>query len=428
MTATRLQDRLCPFCQLHCDDLEIAVDGARVDVLSGGCPIVASQVTATGLGPQTPPPSIAGREVSLADALTEAARLLAAAHAPMVTGLSADVDGVRKALDIADKTGAVMDHSVSDGFFNNMNVMQRRGALYTTPAEVRNRADVVVLIGTDFWTRLPRFFDRYLPEGDRLFQANPSARKVFYLGNQTQLPPIPGSEVTVIDAKLDRTAEMVLALNALFEGRSLQAATVAGVPVAKLAEIAEAIKQSTYTVFAWEPPALGASGDLAVESLYDLILSINKTQRAAGLPLPPPGHMMGAYQVCLWQAGTTMRTDFASGVPLYDPRLFSYGRQMADRRVDTLLWVTALPGPLPTAKPDVPLVLVSSLPPPQGVVPDVFIPVSMPGRDHSGQFFRGEGVVSIHGEAMVSSSALPSAAAALSDLARLLPEREVPRC
>jgi len=420
-TPVSLVDRVCPFCPLHCDDLEVSAEGS---ILSGGCPI-ADQGSKASVSLA---PSIAGKPVSHDAALAEAVKILGASKSPMVSGLAADVEGLRGAIEVADKLSAVFDHGASDGFFNNLHVLQRRGALYTTPAEVRNRADVLVLLGTEVWKRLPRFFNRYIPAGPQLFNANPKNRKVYILGGPQNPGPIDGADVTVIEAQLDHAAELAFTLGALIAGRKPQAKSAAGVSIDKLAEIAEAMSKATYAVLAWEPPNLGPQGDLAVEAFYDLILGLNKTGRAAGLPLPAGGHLTGAYQVSLWQAGTTMRTSFASGKPVYDPRVNSFARLTKDHRYDALLWVTSLPGPQVVQQKGLPLVVVSSQALPDGVVPDVFIPVAMPSRDHGGTFFRGEGVVSIHAAPWRSSSTLPSAADTLTALARLLPEREVPQC
>jgi formylmethanofuran dehydrogenase subunit B len=418
-----LADRICPYCPLHCDDLEVSAGPDNV-ILSGGCSLAHQ-------GAASHPalvPTIGQKEVSLEEAIAHAAGILNTSRMPMISGLACDVDGLRAAMTIADKVSAVFDHGASDGFFNNLHVLQRRGVMYTTPAEVRNRADVVVVLGTGIWNRLPRFFERYIPAGPRLFDPAPPNRKVYILGGPQQPGPIPGADVTVIEARLENTAELALTLAALVAGRMPQAPAAAGVPMAQLTEIAQALASAKYAVLAWEPPNLGAQGDLAVESLYDLILTLNKTGRAAGLPLPAGGHLTAAYQVSLWQAGTTLRTSFASGKPHYDPKLYSFARQTRDQRYDALLWVTSLPGPKLASNPDVPLVMVSSQAVPEGIAPEVFIPVAMPSRDHGAVFFRGEGVVSIHGSAWNCSSTHASAAAALTMLAQLLTEREVPQC
>lgn len=418
------QERVCPLCPLHCDDLGIDLSGGHVVVTSGGCALTdrfadsPSQLDAT----------IGGKPTQRIDALMEAAKILNGARSPMVSGLAADIEGLRSAVAIADKISAVVDHADSDGFFNNLNVLQRRGALYTTPAEVRNRADVAVLLGTDFWERLPRFFDRYFPAGPTLFDPAPKPRKIFVLGGATTVPEVPGAEIIAISAKLDQAPELALVLSAMMAGRSVPLTSAAGVAKADLDRICEALKAAQYGIIGWDPGALGPHGDLAVEALYDLIQTINLTHRAAGLPFPANGHVVGASQVCLWQSGTSLRTSFASGTPHYDPRLYPVARQLEEGRVDAVLWLASLPNALPKKSPTKPWVLVSAFAPPEGITPDVFIPVSIPARDHAAVFFRGDGVVSVHATPWGAKANPPSAAQTLDALAQLLTEREAASC
>jgi len=419
--AEPMVDRVCPFCPLHCDDLTVSADG---EIQSGGCDLAKGQLKSI----PSLVPSIGGKPVSHQQAVAEAARLLGAAKAPLVSGLACDVDGLREAIAIADITSGYFDHGASDGFFNALSVLQRRGALMTTPAEVRNRADVLVVFGTEIFKRLPRFFERYVPDVARLFDAAPPRRKIFLLGGKQDPGEVPGADVTVIEADLDRAPELLLVLDALVEGRTPKVQSAAGVGLDRLAEVAQALKSSRYGVLAWEGPALGAQGDLAIEALYDLIINLHKVTRVAGLPLPPGGHLIGAHQVGLWQAGTALRTGFASGSPDYDPRVYSTRRLLAENRVDALLWITALPGPVPPKTDGVPTVVLSSQALPDGIVPDVFIPTAIPSLDHDSAFFRGEGVVSIHASAWRKQPAQPSVAQTLSEVIRLLPNREAASC
>ncbi len=412
-------DRVCPFCPLHCDDLEVDLQAGAVRVVSGGCPIVDRYAAQ----PPVQDAAIGGVPAQRADALIEAARLLNEAKMPLVSGLAADVDGLREAVAVADKIGAVFDHANSGGLFNNLHVLQRRGALYTTPAEVRNRADVAVLFGTDFWQRLPRFFDRYFPAGPTLFDKAPKPRTIFILGESATVPAVPGADVIKVPADLSKVQEIALVLNAMISGRALGAAGAAGVSHADLDRIVTALKGAVYGVIGWDPGALGRHGDLAVEGIYDLIQTINLTHRAAGLPLPGPGHLTGAYQVSLWQAGTTLRSSFATGKPHYDPRLQSASRMVEDGRVDAVLWLSAMPDAMPSFTPPKPWILVSAFPPPDGMTPDVFIPISIPARDHASTLFRGEGVVTVHATPWTPRSNPPSAAQTLGSLADMLIER-----
>jgi formylmethanofuran dehydrogenase subunit B len=393
-------------------------------ILSGGCEITQKL---TQSNPSLAP-SLAGKPVEIAVALAEATRILKTAKAPLISGLASDVDGLRAAIGVADCVNGYFDHGASDGFFTSLHVLQRRGGLMTTPAEVRNRADVLVFFATNPLDRLPRLFERYLPSGSRLFEAAPANRKIFLIGGKQKLPVVEGAEVTLIEADLVDTAEVALAISALCAGRSPKVASVAGLNTEILGQIAQSLSAATYGVVAWEGRALGPQGDLAVEAIYDLILTLNKTTRAAGLPLPAGGHVIGAQQVGLWQAGTSLRTRFTKDGPVYDPARFSASRLLSDKRVDAVLWVSALPGAELPKIDGIPVILVSSHSPPDGVVPDVFLPVALPAVDHDSVLFRSEGVVSIHASRWKTTGTHQSTAQILGELSTVLSKEGTASC
>ncbi len=414
-------DRVCPYCPLHCDDLIVSAQG---EILSGGCEI------ACGHSSQIPllQPTIAGQAVTRQQAEGEAARLLGQAHAPLISGLACDVDGLRAAVAVADQCRGFFDHGASDGFFNGLRVLQRRGALLTSPAEVRNRADVLVVFANQPWSRLPRFFDRYVPSGAQLFNDAPANRKIVLIGGSHAPDPLDGADVQVIPADLSKAAELALVLGALVAGRTPAVASSAGIAIDTLKEIAQALKAASYGVVAWENGDFGPHGDLAVEALYDLILTLNQTTRAAGLPLPPGGHVSGAHQVGLWQAGTPLRTCFTAEGPVYDSQLYSRAKLLADGRADLVLWISAMPGAVLPKIDDLPVILLSSTAPPDGPPPRVYIPVATPSLDHDSVFFRGEGVVSLHASRWRSPAPYLSVAETLAQISNQLPKGEQHPC
>ncbi|WP_407050147.1 hypothetical protein [Methyloraptor flagellatus] len=87
------------------------------------------------------------RPSDIAAAIDRAAQLLAAARLPLVAGLGTDVDGVRAALRLAATAGAAIDHAAASHLDVDLRVLADAGAMTTTPAEARHRADLVVLVG-----------------------------------------------------------------------------------------------------------------------------------------------------------------------------------------------------------------------------------------------------------------------------------------
>src|SRR5690606_61589 len=94
-------------------------------------------------------PLVNGAPVELASAVAAAARMLAGSRATLFAGLGADVAGLRALVALAETVGGVLDHDASPGLFRALSTAQRRGWIATTIAEVRNRADVVLVIGAD---------------------------------------------------------------------------------------------------------------------------------------------------------------------------------------------------------------------------------------------------------------------------------------
>ena len=78
----------------------------------------------------------------------------------MFGGLATDVEGMRAVMALADRTGGVVDHALSDAQFRNFKVLQSSGWITTTLTETRNRADLIVIVGTDAQKLHPRFFER----------------------------------------------------------------------------------------------------------------------------------------------------------------------------------------------------------------------------------------------------------------------------
>ncbi|MFZ0693700.1 MAG: formylmethanofuran dehydrogenase subunit B, partial [Alphaproteobacteria bacterium] len=150
---------VCPFCGLFCDDLSVAISRDRIEVLGKGCALAKELYAA--IEPPLPP-RVDGREASLEAACARSAEILAASHFPLVAGLGCDLVGAKAAVSLAESIGAVIDHAASDAMFKNLLPLQDKGWMATTFAEIKNRADLVILAGTDVVSRFPRFFERFV--------------------------------------------------------------------------------------------------------------------------------------------------------------------------------------------------------------------------------------------------------------------------
>jgi len=405
----------CPFCGLACDDLRIAVAEGKLEVRANACPISQRAFARAGKdsGAQT---RVMGAPVPLAEAVDHAARILRGARQPLVCGLATDVAGARSALALADRIGAVIDHMGAAAKLRNLLVLQDAGWITTTLTEARNRADLLILVGTDVVSRFPRFFERIVWVRETLFGLDPGAREIVYLGEakDTDAGIAPdGRKPTIIPCENGRLGEVLGALRALVAGRRVPRDEIAGVPLATLACLGERMKQSKYGVAAW------AAGDLAfphaeltVQILTDLIRDLNRTTRFNGLALAGSDGDFTFNQVHTWQTGFPFRTSLASGHPIYDPYHFSTDRLLASGEADALLWVSSLNASRLPPAAAIPTIVLGAGSMELAQEPDVFIAVATPGIDTSGHFYRTDKVVALPLRKL-RESPLPSAAAAL---------------
>ncbi len=386
---------VCPFCGLFCDDLSVAISRDRIEVLGKGCALAKELYAA--IEPPLPP-RVDGRETSLEAACARSAEILAASHFPLVAGLGCDLVGAKAAVSLAESIGAVIDHAASDAMFKNLLPLQDKGWMATTFAEIKNRADLVILAGTDVVSRFPRFFERFVWNTDSLFGPK-HPPDIVYLGGgfDTRAGHSPdGKAPTVINCDTLRLAELFQALRAVYRGRTLQAAEVAGASIASLEVLAQKIKGAKYGALVWAVADLeGPHGDLAVQAMCDLVTEINETSRFSCVPLGGSENALGVQQVCTWQEGFPLRTSFAGGVATYDPYLNSWRRLLDSGEADAVLWVSAFKGGSLPFETKVPTIVLGAPGTAFAREPEVFIPVGTPGVDHAGHVIRSDAVTSL---------------------------------
>ncbi len=419
--APRLSSVPCPFCSMLCDDL--VLEGTS----SGGLRVVENGCTRAVAGFERPSlraePRIAGKPATWEEAYVRAASLLRQATQPLFAGLGTDVDGMRAVLWLADRTGGIVDHMHGAAMAANVATVQGHGWMTTTLSEVKNRADLLLFIGTDAVRHHPRFFERVVWNPDSLFGLGAEERTILYLGAglDTQPGVSPGGRNPEhIRCERERLCEVVLALRALFAGATLKAKTVAGIKTAVLARLIERLRGARYAVILWGAGDLDPqSADLTIEAIVDLVNDLNERTRCAGMPLGGNDGGMTAQSVTSWQSGFPPRTSFAPGYPVHDPRRYATKRLLDAKAVDCLFWISSLGPTPPPEAPAVPTVILGLEAPRPPRSPEVFLPVATPGVDHAGQLVRLDSVVSLPLRRL-RDSGLPSVAEAVAAIEQAL--------
>ncbi|ANE54270.1 formylmethanofuran dehydrogenase subunit B [Methylomonas sp. DH-1] len=408
---TEITEVPSPFCGIGTDDLTIRVEGVNLKVTANGC-AVNTPAFEQPIGDLSP--RVQGQAVDLATAAAKAAELLRDTKQPAIGGCATDVNGMRALLALADKTGAVADTGNFNIARRNLLALQDSGWMNTTLAEIKNRCDLLLIVGTVPEGFAPRFFERYLWTEDAMYLPDTSAREVIYLGKtpcgDASTSPS-GQKAQVLACADADLPDVVAVLSALVKKQPIQAQSVAGIAVADLQTVADKLRGAKYGVVLWGAGTLAYDhAELTVQAICNIVKDINlQGTRCSGFPLGGKEGDQTANQVCGWTTGYPARVNFARGYPEYDPFLYDSQAMLASGEADALVWVNAFNT---SAKPpitELPTIVVGR----SGIVfdkePDVFIPVGTPGIDHAGHAYRLDNVVAIRLKKL-RDSGLPSTA------------------
>ncbi len=386
-----------PFCGIGTDDLTVQVDGVSLQVTKNGC-AVNTPAFEQPLGDTTP--KIAGQDVTLAEAANKAAEILSNSQQPVMGGCATDVAGMRALLALADKTGAVVDNMNFNAARRNILAMQDSGWMTTTLAEIKNRCDLLVVVGADLERFAPRFYARYLWNDEAMFVDDTSQRQIVYLGKapsgDASIAPN-GQKATVLACDDQDLPDVLAVLSALLRGNRVTVDSVGGIELSALQQLAEQLQAAKYSVITWAAAMLDFDqAELSVQTICSIVKLVNdKGTRCSGFPLGGKEGDQTANQVCGWISGYPARVSFARGYPEYDPFLFDSHTMLADDQADALVWVQAFNSQAVPPETDVPAIVIGRSGMAFKKPPEVFIPVGTPGIDHAGNAYRLDNVVAI---------------------------------
>ncbi len=399
---------LCPFCPLLCDDVP-ALALRDPAATAPPCPRRRAAVARLAAAGEAVP-RIDGRPASRDEALDRAADLLAAARMPLLLWAGGDVAAARATVALAERLRSGLDVDRGGRPAADAVLRARTPLVLATLAEVRNRADLVLLFGTDGTTVLPRLLPRVLRPSRAIAAEHLRTRRIVRIGEG--FAPVEGVEDIPCPAETLHRAAAVL--RARVKGHRLPPSPLAGRD--DLAALAEALRGARYAVVIWHAAELPPPrAEPVIEMLAGLVRDLNRERRAVALPLA--GGFGGTLEkVALWQTGTNVPLSFADGAPDGEPRRFDGARLAAAGRVDLRLWIGAGVDADPPAGPG-PLIALHH--PARRPDAAVALPVAIPGIHTDSTLFRLDGVVALRARAM-TPSVLPSAAETLAALRRRL--------
>ncbi|MQT11515.1 formylmethanofuran dehydrogenase [Segnochrobactrum spirostomi] len=328
---------------------------------------------------------VGGEGVSLDQAAKAAAVLLEGARFPVVAGLGTCVEGARAALRLASDLRGAYDHMESTALARASAVLATTGLVTVTPAEARQRADVVVLIapqaGDVAW--LGAVFG---PGPSTLRGDTPTRRLLIVGGDHHAVAAVStdGAAIEHIPLAADDVGPWLLALRARIDGRLVAARAFGEGGLAKIDAAAATLRAARYGVVVGNAAHLG---DLTLEAAAGLVADLNLTTRFAALPLPAADDGSGVLQVSGWTTGFPPRTGLRQGFPVHDSWAFEAKRLVESGEADAALWISALSDRAPDWEADVPLVALVRPGAALAKEPAVRIEVAEPGVEHPAALF-----------------------------------------
>jgi formylmethanofuran dehydrogenase subunit B len=362
--------------------------------------------------------NVKGGGAEEASAVERAAALLARARLPVIGGLLTDIAGAEAALALAEQLGGVIDHAAGEGLSRASLIMREAGGCPASFGEVRNRADVIVLVGEAPLKREPGLLDTLFHKEEGLPRPGDRPRELVLLGcDQANVPAnIPVTTLELGDLDLATLADRLS--GALHQHGTR---TTDGDVATKLESIAERLHQGAFPVFVISPCDLN---EPILHTILAMVRHLCLTTRAATLSLAAPGNGDGVNLCSVWTCGLPVRTSFASGLPEHDPWRYGARRLIESGEADALLWVDALLTSGIEQPRGVPTVLLSASGDAKVAAGDVLIKVGSPGRDHDGELYLSK----LAGIGMVKASepnaGAPTVAEVLAGIAKRVGSRE----
>jgi len=394
--STVFENIVCSFCGCLCDDIVVEVDNGRIAQVRKACANGRGFFTHYDPAPQQP--TVDGREVAWEDAVAEAARILDEADSPLIYGLSSTAtEAQRKAVELADRLGAIIDTTSSVCHGPTSLAMQAVGEPTCTLGEVRNRADLLVFWGCNPAVSHVRHFSRY--SVTRRGMLTPKGRRDRTIV-VVDVRPTGSTKMADLFLQVQPSAdfEVLTVLRALVQGQEIEAEAVGGIPATQLRDLAGRMKTCRFGVAFMGMGLTQSRGrDLNVSELFTLVAELNQYTRFSVVPMRGHGNVAGADQVLTWQSGYPFAVSFARGYPQYGPGEFSAVDVLAREEADAALILASDPmAHFPSAAAKqlerIPTIVLDPMPSLTTQVARVVFPTACYGVDAAGTAYRMDGV------------------------------------
>ena len=405
-----IQEATCPFCGLLCDDIIVKSDNSDFSLMTSGCEVAKSRYSSIAETTQDEC-VLHDKTVDRRQAIRKAAEMISKSKALAIIGMMTDVAGTRTALELAERKSAVIMQGADAQCRSNPSRMQRAGGYFATLAEIRNRADLIILFGDGPTSECPRLLNMLerRPTSDN---PEPAKQSLVYVGAGGKENDQRAIDSNSFDCNPEQFGMLADSIKSRIQ-QNRRNRTLGFISDEHIDQLYKLISEAEYPVLIWSESDFNFPlADLAMDSIHQLIEELNKQRRSAGLIVSGSSSSVTVDQVATWQFGKPVPLSFRTDTPKYFPKYHSFESLEKRNDVDLIVWIGGLENEieLPTSSADT--IVISSLKPTDS---QLFIPVGIPGIHHDAHLFRTDQVVAMHIR-QTATSLLPSSADVLKSI------------
>jgi formylmethanofuran dehydrogenase subunit B len=327
-------------------ELHVDMDEKRITKAKNACVLGRAWFAEHTIEEGAPAAMIDGKEVSLEEAIEEAAQTLANAKFPITYGLSDTTsEAQRQAVAISDTVRGCIDTTSSVCHGPTGMAFQGVGESTATLGEVKNRADLVIYWGGNPAESHPRHFGRYAVTAKGMFTPRGKKDRTIVLVDVRKTKSSPVADI-LIKPKPGKDFEVLWALRALVKGKfvSNDIEAITGVPLEALEDLAERMKNCRFGVLFFGMGLTMTRGrHFNAGALLALATDLNEFTHFVAKPVRGHGNVTGADAVVSWQTGYPFGVNFSRGYPRFNPGEFTTVDTLSNRDADAALIIASDP-------------------------------------------------------------------------------------
>ncbi|GAB4305923.1 MAG: formylmethanofuran dehydrogenase subunit B [Promethearchaeota archaeon] len=401
-----ITDVTCAFCGAACDDIVVEVDEAGKEILNvyNACECGAANFLGNHQAPRFTTPlwredkSEEFKPISWDEALEKAADILLGAKVPILFGWTeTSVETCREAILLTELVGGVSDGQVIHCHGPSIQAIQAVGYPSATLGDVKNRADVVVYWGCNPMNAHARHLARYTTYVRGFFRQNGKFERTLVV-----VDPRVSDTAKIADlhlqVNLGEDYELFQAMRAYLRGHELQGEKISGVPVEKIKQAVDLMKEANYGILHF---GLGlthsSSKSKNIEGGISLIRELNDHSKWQIMPLTGHYNVVGYVATMTWTTGYPFATSFHRGYPVYNVGEFSAPDLLRRGQADAMFVMGADPGAHLAAEAvahmaKIPLIVSEIHPTPTTELANLVLPATHNGIEAEGSCYRMDSV------------------------------------